>query len=51
MNGHVDRLLFPMAFRSVLVVGLLMDGCRKVRVSFMVPFGRTALIFGSSFGM
>ena len=49
MNVHVDRLLFPTAFRSVLVVGIPMDQCSKVRVSFMVPSGRTALICGSSF--
>ena len=51
MNSHVDILLFPMEFISVLVVGLTMDSCRKVRVSFMVPSGRTALICGSSFGV
>ena len=51
MNLHVDRLLFPMAFIGVLVVGLTIDWCRKVRVSFMVPYGRTAFIFGSPFGM
>ena len=51
INIHPDRLLLLVAFRSVLVVGLPMDRCRKVRVSFMVPSCRTALIFGSSFGM
>ena len=51
MNGHVDILLFSVAFKSVLVVGLPMDQCRKVKVSFMVPYGRTTLICGSSFGM
>ena len=51
MNGHVDRLIFLMAFRSVLVVGLPMDLCRKVRVSFMVPSGITVLICGSCFCM
>ena len=51
MNGHVDILLFPMSFISVLVIGLPMDLCRKVRVSFMVPSGRTTLICDYSFGM
>ena len=51
MNGHVDILLFPMSFISVLVIGLPMDLCRKVRVSFMVPSGRTAFIWGSTFGV
>ena len=51
MNDHMDILLLLMAFRSVLVVGLPMDQCRKVKVSFMVPYGITTLIFGSSFVM
>ena len=51
MNGHVDRLFFLVAFRSVLVVGLPMDLCKKVRVSFMVPSVITAFICGSSFVM
>ena len=51
MNGHVDILLSPMAFRSVLVVGITMDLCRKVRMSFMVPSVRTELICGSTFDM
>ena len=51
MNGHVDKLLSLMAFIIVPVVGLPMDQCRKVRVSFMVTSGRTALICGSNLGM
>ena len=51
INIHPDRLLLLVAFRSVLVVGLPMDRCRKVRVSFMVTSGRTELICGSPFGM
>ena len=51
MNVHVGRFLFPMAFRIVLVVGLPMDRCRKVGVSFMLPSGIIVLICGSYFGM
>ena len=51
MNSHVDRLLSLMAFRSVPVVGIPMDQWRKVRVHCIVPYGRTALICGSNFGM
>ena len=43
-NGHVDRLFFRMAFRSVLFVGLPMLQCKKLRLSLMVPYGRIALI-------
>ena len=45
------KLLFPMAFISVIVVGLPMDQCSKVRVSFIVPYVRTAFICGSPIGM
>ena len=51
MNGQVDILLFLMSFISVLVVGLAMERCRKVRVSLMVSSGRTELICGYSFGV
>ena len=51
MNSHVDILLFLMDFGSVIIVVLPMDRCRKVRVYFMVPSGRTALICGSYIGM
>ena len=51
INGHVDKLLFPVAFRSVLVVGITINWCRKVRVSLMVPSGVNAFICGSPFGM
>ena len=47
-NGHVDRLFFRMAFRSVLFIGLPMIWCKKLRVSLMVPYGRIALIRGSA---
>ena len=46
--GHVDRLFFWMAFRSVFFFGLPMLRCRKLRVSLMVPYGRIALIRGST---
>ena len=51
VNGHVYILLFLMDFRSVLVVGLPIDRCRKVRVSFVVTSGVTALVCGYPFGM
>ena len=47
-NGHVDRLFFRMTFRSVLFIGLPMIWCKKLRVSLMVPYGRIALIRGST---
>ena len=47
-NGHVERLLFWMEFRSVVFFGLPMLPCKKLRVSLMVPSGRIALIRGST---
>ena len=47
-NGHVDRLFFRMAFKSVLFVGLPMLRCKKLRVSIMVPSGSFELICGST---
>ena len=47
-NGHMERLLFRMAFRSVVFVGLAMLRCKKLRVSLMVSSGRIALIHGST---
>ena len=47
-NGHVYRLFFRMAFRSVLFVGIPMLRCKKLRVSLMFPSGIIALIRGST---
>ena len=47
-NGHVERLFFWMAFRSMVFVGLPMLCCKKLRVSLMFPSGRIALIRGST---
>ena len=47
-NGHVDRLFFWMAFRSVFFVGLPMLRCKKLKVLLMVPSGRIVLIRGST---
>ena len=47
-NGHVERLLFRMAFRSVVFVGLPMLRCKKLMVSLMIPSGRSSLIRGSN---
>ena len=47
-NGHMERLLFRMAFGSVVFVGLPMLRCKKLRVSLMVTSGRSALIRGSA---
>ena len=43
-KGHVERLVFLMAFRSVVFVGLTMLLCKKLRVSLIVPYGRITLI-------
>ena len=43
-KGHVERLIFLMAFRSVVFFGRLMLLCKKFRVLLMVPSGRIALI-------
>ena len=45
-NGQIERLLFRMAFRRVVFVGLAMLRCKKLRVSLMVPSGRIELIRG-----
>ena len=47
-NGHMERLLFRMAFGRVVFVGLPMLRCKKLRVSLMVPSGRIALIRSST---
>ena len=44
-------IVVPYVLYKCLVLGLPMDLCRKVRVSFMVPSGRTAFIWGSTFGV
>ena len=46
-NGHIERLFFRMAFRTVVFVVLPMLLCKKLRVSLMVSSGRIALICGS----
>ena len=48
-NGHLDRLFFRMDFRSMFFVGLPILRCKKLSVSLMVPYGRTALVCGSTF--
>ena len=47
-NGHIDKLFFQMAIRSVFFVGLPMLLCKKLKMSLMVPSGRIALICGST---
>ena len=43
-KGHVERLFFLIAFRSVVFVGIPMLICNKLRVLLIVPSGRIALI-------
>ena len=47
-NGYVEGLLFRMAVKSMVFVGLTMLRCKKLRVSLMVPSGRIAFIRGST---
>ena len=48
-NGHVERLFFRMAFRSVVFVGITILRCKNLRVSLMVQSGTIALIRGFTF--
>ena len=43
-KGHVERLFFLMALRSVVFVGISMLLCKKLRVLLIVPYGRIILI-------
>ena len=47
-NGHMERLLFRMAFRSMVFIGLPILICKKLRVSLIIPSSRSALIRGST---